>query len=104
MEFILEFIFDLVLESSMEIAKDKKIKKWIRYPLAFVLFLFIIAVIGTIFFVGIMFIFDEEINIKLAGILFIIFDIILIISAIKKIMNEKNKYNKSLNKEKYKDM
>ena len=86
MEFILEFIFDLVFESSMEIVKDKKIKKWIRYPLAFVLFLFIIAVIGTIFFVGIMFIFDEEINIKLAGILFIIFDIILIISAIKKII------------------
>lgn len=86
MEFILEFIFDLVFESSMEIAKDKKIKKWIRYPLAFVLFLFIIAVIGTIFFVGIMFIFDEEINVKLAGILFIIFDIILIISAIKKII------------------
>ena len=86
MEFILEFIFDLVIESSMEIAKDKKIKKWIRYPLAFVLFLFIIAVIGTIFFVGIMFIFDEEINIKLAGILFIIFDIILIISAIEKII------------------
>ena len=86
MEFILEFIFDLVFESSMEIAKDKKIKKWIRYPLDFVLFLFIIAVIGTIFFVGIMFIFDEEINIKLAGILFIIFDIILIISAIEKII------------------
>ena len=86
MEFILEFIFDLVFESSMEIAKDKKIKKWIRYPLAFVLFLFIIAVIGTIFFVGIMFIFDEEINIKLAGILFIIFDTILIISAIEKII------------------
>lgn len=86
MKFILEFIFDLVFESSMEIAKDKKIKKWIRYPLAFVLFLFIIAVIGTIFFVGIMFIFDEEINVKLAGILFIIFDIILIISANKKII------------------
>lgn len=34
MEFILEFIFDLVFESSMEIAKDKKIKKWIRYPLS----------------------------------------------------------------------
>ena len=29
MDLILEFIFDLVLESSMEIAKDKKIKKWI---------------------------------------------------------------------------
>ena len=90
MDFILEIIFDLVLESSMEIAKDKKIKKWIRYPLAFLLSLFIIAVIGTIFFVGIMFILDEEINIKLAGILFIVFDIILIFSAIKKIKKALN--------------
>ena len=31
---------------------------------------------------------DEEINTKLAGILFIVFDIILIILAIKKIKNE----------------
>lgn len=90
MDFILEIIFDLVLESSMEIAKDKKIKKWIRYPLAFLLSLFIIVVIGTIFFVGIMFILDEEINIKLAGILFIVFDIILIFSAIKKIKKALN--------------
>lgn len=90
MDFILEIIFDLVLESSMEIAKDKKIKKWIRYPLAFLLSLFIIAVIGTIFFVGIMFILDEEINIKLAGILFIVFDMILIFSAIKKIKKALN--------------
>lgn len=88
MDLILEFIFDLVLESSMEIAKDKKIKKWIKYPLAFLLSLFIIAVIGTIFFVGIMFIVDEEINIKLAGVLFIVFDIVLIVSAIKKIKKE----------------
>ncbi len=90
MDFILEIIFDLVLESSMEISKDKKIKKWIRYPLAFLLSLFIIAVIGTIFFVGIMFILDEEINIKLAGILFIVFDMILIFSAIKKIKKALN--------------
>lgn len=99
MDLILEFIFDLVLESSMEIAKDKKIKKWIRYPLAFLLSLFIIAVIGTIFFVGVIFIIDEEINIKLAGILFIIFDIILIASAIRKIKNEKINCKKSVKKE-----
>ncbi len=98
MDLILEFIFDLVLESSMEIAKDKKIKKWIRYPLAFLLSLFIIAVIGTIFFVGIIFILDEEINIKLAGALFIVFDIILIVSAIKKIKRELSKT--AMNKEK----
>ena len=93
MDLLLEFIFELVLESSMEIAKDKKINKWIRYPLAILLSLFIIAVIGTILFVGIMFILDEEINIKLAGILFIIFDIILIISAIRKIKKMKEGSN-----------
>lgn len=99
MDLILEFIFDLVLESSMGIAKDKKIKKWIRYPIAFLLSVFIIAVIGTIFFVGVVFIIDEEINIKLAGILFIVFDIILIASAIRKIKNEKINHEKSVKKE-----
>lgn len=88
MDLLLEFIFELVLESSVEIAKDKKINKCIRYTLALLLLLFIIAVIGIILFVGIMFLMDEEINTKLAGILFIVFDIILIILAIKKIKNE----------------
>lgn len=85
MDILLEFIFELVLESSMEIAKDKKVNKWIRYPVAILLSLFIIAILGLILFVGIMFLIDEEINLKLAGIAFIMFDVILIISAIRKI-------------------
>lgn len=94
MDLLLEFIFELVLESSIEIAKDKKVNKWIRYPVALFLSLFIIAVICVLLYVGIMFFIDEEINIRLAGILFIVFDIILIISAIRKIKNEKKNYNK----------
>lgn len=89
MDLLLELIFDLILDSSIEIAKDKKITKWIRYPIAFLLSLFIIAVIGMILFVGIAFLIDTDKNIKLAGILFIVFDVILIISAIKKIKNMK---------------
>ena len=85
MDLLLEFIFELVLESSMEIAQDKKVNKWIRYPIAFLLSLFIISVLSIILFVGIMFLVDEEINIKLAGVLFIVFDVILIFSAIKKL-------------------
>lgn len=95
MDLLLELIFELVMESSIEIAQDKKVKKWIRYPIAFFLALFIIVVLLTIMFVGIMFLMDEEINIKLAGALFIIFDVILIISAIKKaskIVKDNNKY------------
>lgn len=94
MDLLLEFIFELVMESSIEIAQDKKINKWIRYPIAFILSLFIIAVLITIMFVGIMFLMDKEINIKLAGVLFIIFDIILIVSAIKKISKIKKDENK----------
>ena len=94
MDLLLEFIFELVLESSIEIAKDKKVNKWIRYPVALFLSLFIIAFICVLLYVGIMFFIDEEINIRLAGILFILFDIILIISAIRKIKNEKKNYNK----------
>lgn len=43
------------MESSIEIVQDKKVKKWIRYPIAFFLALFIIAVLITIMYVGIMF-------------------------------------------------
>ena len=95
MDLLLELIFDLILESSVEIAKDKKINKWIRYPIAFLLSLFIIAVIGLILFVGIMFLLDEDSSIKPAGIVFIVFDIILIISVIRKIKKEKNSYDKN---------
>ena len=53
----------------------------------------------TILFVGIVFIIDKEINIKLAGICLIIFDIILIISAIRKIKSEINNYNEMMKEE-----
>ena len=98
MDFILEIIFDLILESSMEIASDKKTKKWIRYPLAFLLSLFLIAVIGALLFVGIMFILDKEIEMKLAGILFIVFDIIITVSAIKKLKKKLSKKENELRK------
>ena len=35
MDLLIELIFELVMETSIEIAQDKKVKKWIRYPIAF---------------------------------------------------------------------
>ena len=86
MELLLEIIFELLLEGSAEIAKDKKVKKLIRYPLAVLLSLFILAVIIALLVVGIIFLTEKETNKKLAGILFIAFDIVLMVSAIKKIL------------------
>ncbi len=88
MELLLEIIFDLIVEGSAEVAKNRKISKWIRYPIVVLISLFIIAIIGLLTFVGFALIFKGDIYAKLGGILFLIFDIILIISAIKNIKKE----------------
>lgn len=53
MEFIFEFILELLLEGSIEASKSSKIPKFIRYPLIAIIALFYIALIGLIFWVGI---------------------------------------------------
>ena len=97
MDFILEIIFDLALENSVEIANNKKMNKYIRYPLVFLLSLVIIAVIGALLIAGIMFVLDKEGTTKMFGVLFIILDIFLIVSVIKKI---RTKLNKKINQKK----
>ena len=84
MDFILEILFDLALESDVEVASNKKMKKWVRYPLLVLLSLFIIAVIGALLAAGIIFILDNDITMKVFGGIFIVFDILLTISIIKK--------------------
>ncbi len=54
MEYLFEFILELVFESSIEASKNNKIPKIIRYPLIVLISLFFIAVIGLIFLAGIL--------------------------------------------------
>lgn len=54
MEFLFEFILELVLDGSVEVAQDRKVPKFIRYPLIGFLALCFLAVIGLIIFAGIM--------------------------------------------------
>ncbi len=54
MELIIEFIFELIFEGSIEISKSNKIPKWIRYPLIVIIALFFIAIIGTILLGGVL--------------------------------------------------
>ena len=62
MEDIIEFILELILEGGIEASKNKKIPKFIRYPLILITILFFIAIIGLIFFVGIMLLKDSIIG------------------------------------------
>ncbi len=88
MELLLEIIFELIVEGSAEVAKNRKINKWIRYPIVVFISLFIIAIIVLLTFISFALVIKENIYAKLGGILFFIFDIVLIISAIKNIKKE----------------
>ncbi len=80
MEYLFEFLFELVLEGSIEISKSSKIPKYVRYPLIGIILLFIIAVIGIIFFAGILSL-KEHI---LLGILLIFVGLLLLIMGVIK--------------------
>ena len=77
MEFLIELLLDLVLEGSIEISKNKKISKFIRYPLIiFIILSFTIIFFGMLI-LGIL-ILKENIYFGL------LISIILIILSIKK--------------------
>lgn len=80
MEYIIEFILELILEGSIEISKNRKVSKYIRYPLIILIVLFFATVIGLILFLG-LFILKENI---IAGIIILLIGLFMLISAIIK--------------------
>lgn len=94
MEFIIELILDLIFEGSIEISKNKKISKWIRYPLIALISLFFIAVLVLIGMLGVTIILKSTQSLHIGvGIIIIILDVILIVSAIKKLKQNKENRN-----------
>lgn len=83
MDELIEFILELLLEGTIELSSSRKVPKYIRYPLIFLITLFFLAVIIGIFVIGVLLI-DESI---LAGLLFIILSIIFGIGSIIKFKN-----------------
>lgn len=53
MEFIVEFLFELLFEGNMEISANKKLPKWIRYPLICLVTLFFVSITILLFIAGI---------------------------------------------------
>lgn len=53
MDFIIEFILELILEGTIEIGTSKKVNKLIRYPLLALIILFYIAFNALFIFIGI---------------------------------------------------
>ena len=69
MDDIFEFIFEFLFEFGSEVSKDKKVSKWIRYPLIVLLAVLFLGVVGIVAFAGLAAI---STNI-LAAILFFVF-------------------------------
>lgn len=93
MEFLIEFLVELILEGSMEISKDEKMPKWLRYLcLTIITLVFGVVTIGM-FILGIV-VGKENIY---AGLFFIIIGFILLISGIvkfeKKYIEKRNLIN-----------
>ena len=53
MDFIFELVFELLFEGGMEVTSNRKISKWVRYPLLALFALVFIGIIGLIIFMGI---------------------------------------------------
>ena len=92
MDIIIEVLFELIFEGSIELISNTKIPKWIRYPLIVLITLFFAIVIIGILLVGV-FLLNENIS---AGLILIILGTILLVSGIKKFkkihIERKNNY------------
>lgn len=54
MDFIIELIFELIAEGTVELSKSTKVPKLIRYPLIVIIVLFVTGIFGIILFAGLM--------------------------------------------------
>ena len=104
MDILIEFIFELIFDSAVEVVKEKRISKWIRIPLAILILLFFISVFVILGIVGVLLITSNEKYSLSGGIVVLLLDIVLIVSfivrmigAYKKLKNNKNE--ESINEE-----
>ena len=80
MDFIIELLLELIFEGGMELSTNKKIPKWLRYPLiVIILLLFALVTIGVII-IGIL---SMKENL-LFGIFLTFIGLIMLVSSIKK--------------------
>lgn len=91
MDILIEFIFELIFDSAVEVVKEKRISKWIRIPLAIFILLFFISVFVIIGIVGVLLITSNEKYSLSGGIIVLLLDIVLIISFIVRMISAHKK-------------
>ena len=84
MEFLIDLLCNLLIDDGALVVKNKRVSKWIRYPLAFLMILFYLAVILLILYFAIELIILNEGYSVYAGVFFLIIDVLFIYFSIKK--------------------
>lgn len=90
MDILLEIILELILEGGIEISSNQKVTKWIRYPIIFIIAIFVLIIIAGIFILGI-YIYKESIALSIALIICSIALLIGCINKFKQLYLEKTK-------------
>ncbi len=91
MDMLIEFLVELIFDTSLEVAKNRKISKWIRYHLIGLIILFIIGVIGCLVSVGVVMILSGKRSQMIIGELIVLLAIIFSVIIIKNIKKERDK-------------
>lgn len=79
-EFIFELIFELLFDGAVTASRNKKISKWIRYPLIILIASLFLGVVGLLIFLG----FKLYPSNRLAGLIFIFLGIFFLIASMIK--------------------
>lgn len=87
MDEVIEFILELLFEGIIYIGENKKISKWIRYPLMFIILLLVLSIVGLCIFLGIILLTEQVLGYQILGIILIICGIIFLYNIIKKVKN-----------------
>ena len=91
MEYLIEFILELVLEGGLEATKSNKVPKPIRYIILSIIVLFFIAVIGLIYLTAFLILKQSIIG-------FILFFLLATFMLISAIIKFKKEYLEKINK------
>ena len=97
MEFLLELLFELILEGSLSAARSEKVPKGTRVLLIALISLFVVGVLGGVLALAVFLLLRQGGKLELAlGVLLIVLDGVMILSAIKKtrVLSKKRKEQK----------
>lgn len=87
MDDIIEFLLELLLDGSIEVSKNKKVPKWIRYPIMILLILLFSLILLFIIYLGLSILRDSII----LGSIILLITFIFIVMVIKKIKRHMKK-------------